>query len=111
MLGRSEGPTMTERQWWQCIDPNPMLAFLSPATSERKRRLLACAFCRDIGQGVTDGRYWRAIELGERWADGDSDEAAVAAADLALFEAHNEAYEAGNLGTSFTLLEGAGCLN
>jgi hypothetical protein len=58
---------MTERQWWRCTDPNPMLAFLSRTGCERKRRLLACAFCQDSDKGISDAWYWRAIDLGARW--------------------------------------------
>jgi hypothetical protein len=60
---------MTEAEWRQSTDPNPLLIFLQSRSSDRKRRLLACAFCRDTGQHIQDGRFWRAIEAGESWAD------------------------------------------
>jgi hypothetical protein len=40
---------MTEADWLECDDPEPMLAFLSGQASERKLRLFACVCCRLLG--------------------------------------------------------------
>jgi hypothetical protein len=48
--------------------------------SERKLRMLALAYARVVLTGESDARCWRAIEVGERYADGDSTEAELIAA-------------------------------
>ncbi len=62
---------MTEVEWLASADPGPMLEFLRGKVSERKMRLFCCACCRRawgrLGRG---GR--RAVEIGERYADGQA---------------------------------------
>ena len=83
---------MTESEWFACADPAPMLDFLKGKVSNRKLRLflVACArlFWNQIpdvtlrtGVEASDPRYdWpamatemrRAVEVGERYADGQA---------------------------------------
>jgi hypothetical protein len=39
---------MTEAEWLACTSVRAMLVFLRDKASDRKRRLLACTFCRRI---------------------------------------------------------------
>jgi len=61
---------MIETDWLHCVDPEPMLMFLSEKASARKLRLFLCARAREITPLLTDDRSLRAIEVAERYADG-----------------------------------------
>src|SRR5207248_10447105 len=60
---------MTEAEWLACADPRAMLKFLG-AVSERKQRLLACACVRRVWHMLPNARSRKAVEIGERLADG-----------------------------------------
>lgn len=76
---------MTERDWLECGDHRPMLAFLqgdpSPANriSERTLRLYACGCCRLIWDILPYQCCRWAVEATERYADGEVNGEAVAA--------------------------------
>jgi hypothetical protein len=96
---------VTESEWLASENPARMLRWLTgtpgfgPANatgllappsppSDRKLRLWACACCRQGWHLLTDPRSRRAVEVAERYADGDATEAErVAAADTANFDA------------------------
>lgn len=39
---------MTEAEWLACSDHAPILEFLGGKASDRKMRLFACGFCRQL---------------------------------------------------------------
>jgi len=78
---------MTEADWLSSTDTKRMLRFLGRRASVRKLRLFACACCRRVWPLLTDDRSRAAVEVAERFADGQATEpdrvaACQAAADL-----------------------------
>lgn len=70
-------PPMTEERWLECKDPQDCTTFLSDKTSERKLRLFAVACCRRIGHILIAKEQFDAIELGERFAEGEANQEEV----------------------------------
>src|SRR5438874_7972379 len=104
---------MTEQGWLDAGAPGPLLAFLDgeavtlvdrvpPRRREavrrhllllatgRKKRLLACAFARQVWPLLADGRSRHAVEAAERFADGLGDQAEL----WAVIEAATQARDA-----------------
>jgi hypothetical protein len=71
---------VTEQEWLNCTDPQPMLEFLRGKTSERKLRLFACVCCRRIWNLLHDKRSRKAVECSEQFADGQIDKEQLSAA-------------------------------
>lgn len=67
---------MTRDQWNQCQSPQEMLAWLrrEGRVSDRKGRLFAAACCRLVWGALTHARDRQAVEVAERYADGQATE-------------------------------------
>jgi hypothetical protein len=78
---------MTEPEWLQATDPQPMLEYLWGRASKRKLRLFAVACCRRVWPFLDDKRSRRAVEEVERYVDG-------LASTQDLKEAHESAWKA-----------------
>jgi hypothetical protein len=66
-----------EREWLECNDPHSMLVFLQVKMSDRKLRLLMAACCRRMWHAWSLDTERPAVELAERFADGEADAGAV----------------------------------
>jgi hypothetical protein len=71
---------MSEAEWLTCTEPRRMLPALADAASKRKLRLFACACCRRVWDLLPDARSRRAVEVAERFADGQASDQERAAA-------------------------------
>ena|SRR5579859_6941891 len=63
---------MTEAEWLACTDPGPMLEFFGGKASDRKLRLYLCAGCRHISHLFFRPWSFTAVEVAERFADGQA---------------------------------------
>jgi hypothetical protein len=63
---------MTEQEWLQATDPKPMLEFLQGKVSDRKWRLYLCGGCRHISHLFFRPWSLTAVEVAERFADGQA---------------------------------------
>ncbi len=88
---------MTEAEWLACENPTKMLRFLRGKASERKLRLFAVARCRNVWESLSDERSRDAVEVAERFVDGQatqmerrSAQVAANAAVAALYPAHED---------------------
>jgi hypothetical protein len=75
---------MTEQGWFDAQEPEVLLRSLGCHPSQRKLRLFAVACCRRIWEALTDGRSRQAVNVAERFADG---QATAEELDSALWEA------------------------
>src|SRR5436190_20483072 len=86
---------MTEAEWLACADPKPMLEFLR-RRAERKLGLFAVACCRRVWHLLEDERCRRAVEVAERYAEGQADFPELEAAYHAAHRAFDEAAPRGD---------------
>lgn len=63
---------MTEQEWLGCTGPKPMLEFLRDKASDRRLRLFAVACCRRIWHLIEQETCRSAVEVAERYADGQA---------------------------------------
>jgi hypothetical protein len=84
--GMSGETTVTEAEWLNCTDPAPMLEFIRGRASERKFRLFAVACCRRIWDFLPTDACRDAVEVAERYADGQATDAERCSARSAIVE-------------------------
>jgi hypothetical protein len=77
---------MTEAEWLAST-PSVMLNFLEDSASERKLRLFACACCRQIWHLLTKEVCRDALEVAERYADGQADDHQLSEVNRVVWEA------------------------
>jgi hypothetical protein len=63
---------MTQEEWLTSADPYAMLNFLGERVGGRKLRLFACACVRQVWANLLDEKSQRAVEVAERFADGQA---------------------------------------
>jgi hypothetical protein len=63
---------MTEAEWKCCTDPTGMLEFLLGRVSDRKLRLYLCGGCRHLTHLFFRPESLAAVEVAERFADGQA---------------------------------------
>lgn len=88
---------LTEDDWLTTIQPYDLTHYKA-CRSERKRRLLSCAFARCVLFLIPDARYQKAVEMAERYADGATTEEDMRSTRRVMTKAWNERQfgEAGN---------------
>jgi hypothetical protein len=60
-----------EAAWFTCTDPRPMCSLLRGKERGRKFRLFASACCRHVAHLLTDERSHHALDIFERFLDGE----------------------------------------
>jgi hypothetical protein len=63
---------MTEQEWITCAEPTKMLEFVREKVSKRKWSLYMCGGCRYIAHLFFDPKSQMAVEVRERYADGQA---------------------------------------
>ncbi len=71
---------MTEAEWLECNDPKPMLGIVRVVEHPRKQRLFFCALCRFAWDLLVDSFSREAVDVAERYADGQATEDELASA-------------------------------
>jgi hypothetical protein len=80
---------MSEQEWLATTNPYDLTHYKA-CRSERKRRLLSCAFARRVLFLIPDDRYPRAMEVAERYADGVASEEQMRATRRLMNKAWND---------------------
>lgn len=88
---------MDEREWLASTDPERMLNFLRASASDRKLRLFAAACCRQVWRYL-DPPAHDAIEVGERYADGEATEEERSFSHWAFNGPHSDCVSLAHLG-------------
>src|ERR1700733_5776424 len=68
----TEGEAVTENEWLQHDEPVLMLDFLRGKIGDRKLRLFGLACCRRIQRLVPNPYALKALQVAERFADGEA---------------------------------------
>jgi len=84
---------MTEAEWLALTDPGLMLTYLDrmyyldAGVTDRKLRLFACACCRRIWHMLDEAACKKAVEVAERFADGEASKQEMENARAAAWDA------------------------
>jgi hypothetical protein len=104
---------MTEAEWLECADPQPMLNFLPDAgrADERKLRLFAVACCRHLLRKVrVTPHAEEAVNLAERYADGGASAAELQTARWVTYStAEHACYNAAEPDGGVVMADAAAC--
>jgi hypothetical protein len=92
---------MTPDEWETATDPPEMVEAVRGLTSDRKLRLFAVGYCRQLGGLISDPRSRRAVDVAERFAD-DSATAAE------LVTAWEEVFDTDQTAADWAVLYAAG---
>ncbi len=65
---------MTEAEWLACNSIYSVMSAVRNRSGSRTLRLFLIACCREVWQAMTDWRCRRAVEVSERFADGEASE-------------------------------------
>jgi hypothetical protein len=82
---------MTEAEWLASDDPRDVLAHRGGHASDRKRRLLACAWSRRVWHLLGEGGR-HALEVAERYAEGEAGDEELESA-LRVTEEEKQAFD------------------
>jgi len=86
---------MTKKEWQRSVDCRDLLhdaeSLFCEHPDTRLPRLLACAACRLLWKDLTDPRSRRAVEIAERYSDGDATRKELSAANRDATAAFREA--------------------
>jgi hypothetical protein len=80
---------MTESEWVECNDPVQLLEFLRGKASDRCLRLFCAACCRRVWHLLVDEQSRAAVEIVERFADGQATDNELEAAKSNAWEFSN----------------------
>jgi hypothetical protein len=89
---------MTEADWLDGTNLDAMLSYLQGKASDRKLRLVACAACRRIWHVIQAEESRQAVEVSERYADGQASARELKAARKAAVRIATTAAENRTLG-------------
>jgi hypothetical protein len=92
---------MTEHEWLTATDPEPMWPFFRDDVSDRKLRLLAVAWSREIVTKAGEPKAMRAVEASEQFADGNLSEDELGLAHDNVRELWNHAHQVGEVNHTF----------
>ena len=88
---------MTEVEWLASESPLLMIRAVQERVGARKWRLFCCGLCRGIWDEIADARCRAAVEVAERYADGQADAHELSAAGSAVSRFRAECDEARRL--------------
>jgi hypothetical protein len=97
---------MTEGEWLACADPMKLMSYLAEGTgSDRQLRLYGCACARWAWDLLTEDCFRNAVEVAERFADGEASVRELALAKQASGAALERHGRAGMTGPAYSALD------
>ena len=92
---------MTEHEWLTATDPEPMWSFFWDGVSDRKLRLLAVAWSRELVTKAGELAAIRAVEASEQFADDIVSDDELNHARDGVRELWNHAHQVGEVNPTF----------